>query len=144
MSHLSLGLTFAAALALAACATQPKPSPTPTLAQLAGEWRLDAIDGQPLADTLRDKAPTLTIAADGKVSGYAGVNRYFGAIDTDALAAGRFDIPAVAITKMAGPPDRMKLEDDFTSRLDSADAAAIASDVLVLSQAGAPTLQLSR
>lgn len=80
--------------------------------QLQGTWLLKSINGAPVAKEV--KTPSLTIAQDGKVSGFGGVNRLMG-----ALVAGGSDklFGPIAGTMMAGPPAAMKTETEFTRAL---------------------------
>ncbi len=71
-----------------------------------------------------EKAPSLRFDADGKVSGFGGVNRLFGSTDAAALAAGRLDLGRLASTKMAGPPAAMRLESSFLQSLSRATSFA--------------------
>jgi heat shock protein HslJ len=68
---------------------------TPVSDLAAVEWLLVAIDGN---EDLADIVPTLTVAADGSVSGFGGCNRYNGqmVVDGETLAVG-----PLASTKMA-------------------------------------------
>ena len=70
-------------LALVATCGTVAPDPRPT-ALLDGRWELTAIDGEPLA---AGPAPTLSIDAEGRVSGDAGCNRYFGSVELQNGAA---------------------------------------------------------
>ena len=59
---------------------------------------------------------TLTLEDDGRVSGRAAVNSYFGAFKR--LANGGIDMSgAFGVTKMAGPPELMQAEDTFLRAL---------------------------
>jgi heat shock protein HslJ len=78
--------------------------------------------------------PTLTFAAaaggadDVRVSGFAGVNRYFGPVKQDgSLVFG----PLVA-TRMGGPADRMDLERAYLDMLAKIDIAWMDGDTLRL------------
>lgn len=95
-------------------------------------------DGRPVAVT--DRPPTLLIGADGRASGFAGVNRFFAEAEignsiTAATAPLRFG--PVGATRMAGPPERMALEEAFTAMLGSVRSAA------VMNEARGPVLTLS-
>ena len=95
-------------------AARPLPSITGT------QWRCTEIadaDGSLVAVT--GEPPTLLIAADDKVSGFAGVNRYFSTATFASVMAPPIPlrIGPVGATRMAGPPDRMELERAFTSML---------------------------
>jgi len=63
--------------------------------------------------------PTLLIAPDGKVTGFAGVNRYFtsatfGNVTTPPIP---LTFGPIGATRMAGPPERMELERAFMAML---------------------------
>ena len=85
-------------------------------------------DGTPVSVT--DQPPSLLISAEGRASGFAGVNRYF-AEATVGNAINHANVPLrfgpVGATRMAGPPERMALEQAFTSMLGGVRSAAIAS-----------------
>ena len=71
---------------------------------------LVAVTGEP---------PTLLIGADAKVSGFAGVNRYFSTAAFASVMAPPIPLKfgPIGATRMAGPPERMELESAFTSML---------------------------
>jgi heat shock protein HslJ len=114
------------------------------LTALVGEWTLTHIDDQPLVDDVTDRPPTLTIDAEGQVAGFAGVNRYFGALDVEKLRQGEFVLGPLGSTRMAGPPDRMELERRYLQRLGDADRAAAAGRSLQLTSEGKPALTFVR
>lgn len=150
MTHAhALALVLPLALALSACAADddaPPDSPPPhtTLPQITGEWTLVALDSQPLADDVKDRPPTFAVNDEGRVSGFAGVNRYFATLDLDKLKAGTFDVSNLGMTRMAGPPARMQLEQAFTQRLVDADRARMNGDALQLTLEGKVTLTFER
>lgn len=108
---------------LAGCATPPRPAPgptpavppsempAPTLALMGTEWHCTRI-GTRVVDPGR--TPTLLIAADGKASGFAGVNRWFGPCAVDGATV-KFGL--LGMTRMAGPPERMDLEQAYANAL---------------------------
>lgn len=53
--------------------------------------------------------------AENKVSGFAGCNRFVGSVDNKK---GIITIGPLAVTKMACPPEKMRLEDEFLKVLD--------------------------
>ena len=113
-----------ASLLLAGCA-----APERTLAEdlPSTTWTLTSLGGAPVE---APRPPTLEFGADGRVSGFAGVNRY----STSATIGPGADLafsPAAA-TKMAGPPELMSLEDRFLEALGATRAAAIDRDTLTL------------
>lgn len=82
-------------------------------------------DGTPVPVT--DRPPTISIAADGKVSGFAGVNRFFteATFGNTTTAVTPVKFGPVGATRMAGPPERMQLEGAFTSMLERVRAAQV-------------------
>ena len=84
-------------------------------------WVVTALDEEPLAV---EDPPTLAFDEDGRVSGHGGVNRFTGtwSADGDVLVFG-----PVATTRMAGPPERMQLEDRFLAVL-AARCTVLATD----------------
>lgn len=140
-------LLLAISLALLpACATSPRPgdhskAATETLA--ASPWTLRTIDGRAIPET--ERPPTLTITLAGAVGGHAGVNRFAGRTDPDALKAGRVTFSSLITTKMAGPPELMRLESDYLAALGRAAAYRASGDSLTLvDAAGAPVLTFGR
>lgn len=114
---------------------------------LAGDWNLQSIAGQDISkivppSMLRNK-PGLTIAKDGRVGGFGGVNQLMSKLDMEALTRGEFKLAPVASTKMAGPSEAMTLEQRFTSALDQTRGFALNGDNLTLRAAdGADLLNL--
>lgn len=98
---------------------------------LTGDWMAIWLDGQDLESV--DRPPVLNIAADGKIGGFAGVNRYFAVLDIGDLDAGAFRVGAIGATKMAGPPDRMDLELRFTRALSESTRYSVRDGELSLS-----------
>lgn len=103
---------LAAGLTLTGCFTKSSKAP---LSLPAGPWALVEVNGRAVTVADPVQQPTLRFdAAAGRVSGHAGVNRLNGTFtqqDTE-LTFG-----LTATTKMAGPPELMKLEDTFLAML---------------------------
>jgi len=59
----------------------------------------------------------MTIGTDGRVSGFAGINRYTSSLDVDRLQKGDFKLDGIASTRMAGSQEMMDLESKFTQAL---------------------------
>ena len=91
-----------------------------------GDWKLYAIEGRPFEPTDELRAPTLRIDREGRMSGFSGVNRFTGAIDTPSLGRGEFATGAIASTKMAGSMEAMNLETSVLSALERARQFSIA------------------
>lgn len=103
-----------------------------SLKDLAGEWTLSKLEGTDLASLLPAsmKKPTLGIGADGKVTGFTGVNRLSSMIDTEALLRGEFKLGPAVTTKMAGPPEAMAVESKFLEALSRAKGAKVSGGEL--------------
>lgn len=107
----------------------PSTSGAVRLPSLTGtEWNcveLIGPDGTSVPAT--DRPPTIVIAADGKVSGFAGVNRFFteATFGNSITAVTPLTFGPVGATRMAGPPERMQLEGTFTSMLERVRAARV-------------------
>ena len=119
---------------LTACATSSAPHKggVTALPRIDGvEWtcvELRDRDGRPVA--LTDRPPTLLIGADGRASGFAGVNRYFAeaSIGNTITAVTPYRFGPVGATRMAGPPERMALEQAYTAMLGSVRFAVVTGE----------------
>ena len=133
----AIGSSLALCL-IAACTTSSVPPTTPTQREIACpvalpridgvEWicvELRDRDGRPVA--LTDRPPTLLIGADGRTSGFAGVNRYFAEakFGNSTTAVTPLRLGSVGATRMAGPPERMALEQAYTTMLESVCSAVV-------------------
>lgn len=129
--------------AMTSCAAKHEPArPTPSedpLVKLVGNWTAIELDGAPVTGVpdARGK-PSLAVGANGRVSGFAGVNRFTGTLDLKALEQGRFATSPLATTRMAGPPESMQLEQRFLLAMSRADACR--ADDTSLSLSSGPTV----
>jgi heat shock protein HslJ len=73
---------------------------------------------------------TLLLGPDGRASGFAGVNQYFGTYTLDS--DGAFLMKGMGSTKMAGPPEEMRGEQEFLEALQNTTSAKMESGDLVL------------
>ncbi len=80
---------------------------------LEGDWLVVEIDGEPI-DT--EAAREVRFEGD-RVSGKVGVNRFTGSFSRNG---DMLEVGPVALTRMAGPPELMALEQRFTSHLEGA------------------------
>lgn len=88
------------------------------------------------------RGPSLSFAADGKVAGSGGCNRFFGSYRQDGEA---LSFSPLGSTKMACPPDVMKREQAFFDMLGKVRAAKRQSATLILMDGGGRELaKLSR
>ena len=95
-------------------AAAPMPGLTDT------DWRcIELFDANGAPVDITGDPPTLRIAADGRASGFAGVNRYGcdARIGNAISARMPLSFGPVMATRMAGPPERMRLEQAFTAML---------------------------
>jgi heat shock protein HslJ len=137
----SLAVCLVGACFVAACTTSSVPPTTPTQREIACpaalpridgvEWicvELRDRDGRPVA--LTDRPPTLLIGADGRASGFAGVNRYFAEakFGNSTTAVTPLRLGPVGATRMAGRPERMALEQAYTAMLESVRFAVVTGE----------------
>jgi heat shock protein HslJ len=120
--------------------------------QVVGDWNLTSLMGKDIAPVLQQPGvssePTMTIADDGNISGFAGVNRYFSSLDFSRLAAGDFSLSPAGATKMAGTPEANQLENDFFAALNKVtglDSSKLGEGVLsLLGEGGQELLRFVR
>ncbi|MEV5832388.1 META domain-containing protein [Nocardia sp. NPDC052112] len=89
-------------------------------------------DAQIRSQTLDEVKPTLTIAADGGVSGSAGCNRMTGHATASPAANGPDVTFRIGTTKMACAPEIMEVEQAVLKALDGKTTATIDADTLIL------------
>ncbi len=130
-------------VALTACAAN-KGAGVNLADAIAGDWNLRCIDRIPVTVPEDARVPNLSISPDGKVSGFAGVNRVSGGFDPATLAEGRLSFGPMAMTKMAGPPELMKIEDDFTKALARVTRARIENNQLVFASDTSDLMRFNR
>ena len=101
---------------------------------LYGDWLLTRIGGPGGEEIAAEssKPPSLTIAEDGRVTGFSGVNRYAGTTDPAALREGKLALTPLASTRMAGPPAAMDLERRFLAAFEQAKSCRIDGGALLL------------
>jgi len=111
-------------LTLTACAASTEGEHEANPAQPAspvGSWSLTKIEDENYDLPGGARTPTMTITADGAISGQAGINRYNGKADADAMARGLWSAGGVVMTRMAGKPEAMTFEQRFIAQLQRAD-----------------------
>ena len=86
-------------------------------ARLPTGWQLVELNNEPVSS---EPAPTLSLSREeGRLSGFAGVNQFSAEVvaEGDSLKVG-----PIRSTKMAGPPERMALEERYLDALAQATA----------------------
>ena len=87
------------------------------LDQILGmQWTLKAMVINGNEYPLSEQMPFIKFEDNGRLSGFASVNRIFGAIQIDHNGAVKWSAP-LGSTRMAGPPERMNQESTFLSIL---------------------------
>lgn len=125
---------FAAGLALAVLAPA---LPAPALAQTTPisdiEWTVEEIPG---VGDLGEKAPTLTIAQDGRVSGNGGCNQFFA---TAAIDGDKLSFSEIGSTFMACEEPMMSVEKAYFAALGATAGYRIEEGQLLLLDAQGQT-----
>lgn len=119
-------LLLAAVLAVCTLAACDQASETPLSATAAGlqgaEWSLTHLNGQPVGVASAAAVPTLLFDDRGRVSGFAGCNRFSGTYDATGE---RLRFSPLAITRMACATG-MDLEDGYTTALQRTESYRVA------------------
>lgn len=117
---------------------------------LVGEWVVREIRGERVGhiaggDGSTMRSPTMTITNDGSVSGFGGVNRFFGALNDPTtpagsvgeaeLITGAFELGPLGSTMMAGPEGPSRVETMLFGALDDAASYELHGDRLTLKDA---------
>jgi heat shock protein HslJ len=90
-------------------------------------WKLTQLDGRtPLAE----RVPTITLAADGRVAGSSGANRFFGTYETDPSGAIRFGALGSTRMYLDDPPGLMRQEGRLLEVLSEVDGYRLDQDRL--------------
>jgi len=104
--------------------------------------RISIISGSWIASSATaasDQQRFVRFHADGKISGFAGCNRFFGTfVATDST----LEVGSLATTRMACPQAVMKMEMAFLQELESATAYVIAARTMTLTGDNGTPLQL--
>jgi heat shock protein HslJ len=132
-----LPVTAAVMLGLAACALVNDATDEQAERLYGRTWIAEEVGGQPVAAGIE---PSLTVAPDGKVTGHAGCNGYFGSviISGEAMSFGN-----LGSTRKACPEPAMSQEVQLLTALDSTRGYRLQDGVLVLLDgAGAALVRL--
>ena len=97
--------------------SETTPITSETLSRITGTtWVLQSLVSDGAAVELLDHRPTIRFEADGRVSGGATLNRYFGTMQIAPSGQVSWSDP-LGMTRMAGPEDLMRQEDVFIKTL---------------------------
>jgi len=118
-------------LLAAACCALVLPAAAAEAALEGGSWTLTELNGKAFAAPASGRgAPILAFdAAKKSVSGFSGVNRFFGGYTRDGA---KLKFGALAGTEMAGPPEAMQAESAYHAALASVTGWQIADGALAL------------
>lgn len=108
-----------------------------------GTWSLVSLNGKEVAAPGTD-APWFTLSPDGAISGFTAVNRFSTRLTPPDPAPGQFRVGPMAATRMAGPPERMQLESDFSEAFGKAERFTVHADTLTLTSPDGITLVFKR
>lgn len=132
----TIGTTLAITLGLISC--QPEPSmlalSKQTLSEVCNkQWTVTALNTASGAYALESTRPTFDCEPDGRISGNAGVNRYFGTFVMMSNGAIEWPSSHMASTMMAGAPELMQQETAYLVALTKTNHIASLDNKLVLS-----------
>lgn len=128
MKSILVGLVLSVSLmGCVETAEQKKETKIATDTSLSGKWQLTELAGQPVQT---EKAPYLDFSEEGKVSGFAGCNRFFGNVEVKGLS---IHFGKLGATMMACPS--LELEGQFMQMLEQADNYSLGNDSLSLNKA---------
>lgn len=125
-----------AAVALAPLATIAEDEP-----KLTGDWKLVKLGDE---EVKAAEPPTLSVTAEGKVSGFAGINRFFGGLAENNPAKEKKLFGPLGMTRKGGSPELSKLEFAYTSALAEVNKFTIEKDTLTLLVDDKPKLVFAR
>jgi heat shock protein HslJ len=112
-----------------------------SLEQIRGEWVAVTIQGVAASP---DRTPTLLFDDAEQVAGHSGVNRFSGNLDSKSLASGAVRMGPFGATRMAGPPELMRQEQQFLEALEQARTIKMTAGQLILSNGQTTLLTLRR
>lgn len=105
------------------------------------EWNLKGltVDGRDIVVDL-DTRISVRFAPDGRVAGYAAVNRFSGVYNFGGNGKLNWGTSGFATTRRMGPPELMEKEDAFLRALGKTNAAILARHALILQSDDAATV----
>ena len=99
-------------------------------------WKLVELEGEPATPGAGGKEPSLSFSEDGKVSGFAGCNRFTGSFQSDDVD---LSFSPLASTRMACA-EGMEQESRFLAMLAKVERYSIRGNDLALYGGGEPTI----
>ena len=131
---------------LVACATTPSSAPTivssENVAKLQNrQWELKSmsLDSRDIVMDLEANM-TLAFGPDGKVTGYAAVNRFNGTYSFSPDSKLSWPGPGFVTTRKAGPPELMEKERAYLQALPKTERAILKGHALLLQNDGESTV----
>ncbi len=131
---------------LVACATTPSGAPTIVSSENAAklqnrQWELKAmtLDSRDIVMDLEANL-TLTFGPDGKVTGFAAVNRFNGTYSFSPDGKLSWGGPGFVTTRKAGPPELMEKERAYLQALPKTERAILKGRALLLQNDGESTV----
>jgi heat shock protein HslJ len=145
----SIGLFLLVIVGLSACSRSDAPIPSEALVtaspaankqevkadpeivrqEMTGEWRLVAIDQRQLS---QGGTPTVVFGEEGNCWGNTGINNFRTTFKLEGPGHGKVKLGPAAVTRKAGPPEAMALENLFLERFESANSYEVDGDLLYL------------
>ncbi|KPJ88349.1 MAG: hypothetical protein AMJ53_16960 [Gammaproteobacteria bacterium SG8_11] len=96
------------------------------------QWQLNRVQDAGSPKPLPKESPiTIMLEENGKLGGGAPVNRYFGQFELKENGVIQWQGPGLGATKMAGPPELMKLEQYYFKILHQCDRLSIKDETLI-------------
>lgn len=143
-----LAAIFAPAMTLLVCgcqatSSQDQPPVPPPTKVVGAKWALVALGG----DSPQGEQPlTLELNSDGRFTGFAGVNQYFGEFraQDSGRGLGPISFGDIGATRMAGPEPLMSQERRYLELLRQADSFRAEAGLMDLSAGGAPLLRFRK
>ena len=108
---------------------------------MQGEWRLVAIDQRQLR---QGGTPTVVFGDEGSCWGNTGVNNFRTTFTLEGPDHNRVKVGPAAVTRKAGPPEAMALENLFLERFESANSFRVEGDLLHLNAGANQNLTFQR
>lgn len=107
-------------------------------ADLQGTWAVTSYRSGEVMVEPDERFQALLMIEGSQLSGTMGINRFAGQFGGDPAFG------ALAVTRMAGPPDVMRQEDTLLEHLQAADAVEVSEDGMFVRRDGLLLMELER